>query len=425
MTEPCHVIGLLDDGAAGLAPSMLAVLAAADLVIGTGRTLALLAPSLSAQAQRRDLTSSLMQVPEWIESARQAGQRVVVLATGDPLCHGIGRFLVNRLGSVALAFHPAPSTLQIACARLGLAWQGMRILSVHREHIDDWQPDAGPEHGFAPLLRACQDESLVGLFTSPENGPERVARSLMMAGLGEAYRMIVAERLLLPEERLSGPMPVSEAANRTFAVPNVVILQRTVPPADSPLFGLPDEWYLQRRLERGLISAREVRAVALAHLALGRQEILWDIGAGSGAVGLEAARLCRHVMAVEKNAEDAAIVRRNRARMAVVNHTLLEAKAPEGLAQWSDPDAVFIGGSGGNLAELIERCLSRLNAGGRLVATFVTLENLATALASLEQWGGDWEVNQIQATRSKPLLGLHRMRAENPVWIVCARKERI
>jgi precorrin-6Y C5,15-methyltransferase (decarboxylating) len=152
--------------------------------------------------------------------------------------------------------------------------------------------------------------------------------------------------------------------------------------------------------------------------------VVWDIGAGSGSVGLEAARLCSqgHVYAIEKNFDDSAIVRSNRKNLGISNHTLVHGKAPEGLQRWPDPDAVFIGGSGGELAELIRLILLHLKPEGWLVMNFVTLENLGTAVETLKSLGVAWDVLQLQASRSKPILHMNRMAAENPVWLVCAQK---
>jgi precorrin-6Y C5,15-methyltransferase (decarboxylating) len=173
-----------------------------------------------------------------------------------------------------------------------------------------------------------------------------------------------------------------------------------------------------------LITKNEVRAVSLARLQLRLDSVVWDIGAGSGSVGLEAARLCRrgHVYAIEKNVDDLAIVQRNRHAMGISNHTLVHGKAPEGLQHWPDPDAVFVGGSGGELAELIRLILQRLKAEGWLVMNFVTIENLGLAIETLKSLGVAWDVLQLQAARSKPILHMNRMAAENPVWLVCAQK---
>ena len=207
-----------------------------------------------------------------------------------------------------------------------------------------------------------------------------------------------------------------------FAELNVVLLWRAQPRPQPVRFGLADSTFEQRQPEKGLITKQEVRAVSLARLQLRADSVVWDIGAGSGSVGLEAARLCPqgHVFAIEKNEADHAIARRNHAAFGVSNYTLQHGKAPEGLEDWPDPDAVFIGGSGGELAGLIEQVLGRLRPGGRLVMNFVTLENLATATQALQSLNADWDVLQLLAARSRPILHMHRMAAENPVWLVCA-----
>ena len=125
---PCRIIGVLDDGAASLGATALAHLRNADLVIGGARTLALFAGDIAPAAVRRDLTGQLSAVPEWIRSARAAQQRCVVLATGDPLCHGIASFLASRLCIEAIEVLPNVSTLQLACARVGLAWHDAKIV---------------------------------------------------------------------------------------------------------------------------------------------------------------------------------------------------------------------------------------------------------------------------------------------------------
>ena len=236
--------------------------------------------------------------------------------------------------------------------------------------------------------------------------------------------MAVAERLCQPEERVLGGITIQAATQMPFADPNVVLLWRTTLRPSPVLLGLPDASYQQRYPEKGLITKNEVRVVSLARMQLRANSVVWDIGAGSGSVGLEAARLCNqgHVYAIEKNVDDSAIVRSNRKTLGISNHTLVHGKAPEGLQHWPDPDAVFIGGSGGELAELIRLILLRLKPEGWLVMNFVTLENLSVAVDTLKALGVAWDVLQLQASRSKPILHMNRMAAENPVWLVCAQK---
>lgn len=509
-----HLIGILDDGWDGLGRRARERLAASGLVIGAARTLALVAPRLAADVVLRNMDGALVRVPEWVRAAHADGVVVAVLATGDPLCHGIGGFLIGRLGAQHVVVHPAPSTLQLAFARLKKPWHDVVITSCHAADAGEWTPGAPPAHGLYELVRAVAEHPQVAAFTSPDNGPDRIARALLAAGFDADARISVAARLCRPDEALWADLTLHEAAVRRFPEPNVVVIERAPldgdhasphfaqsatghdrraqprggdesstpdtrttaqrethqsparptdiatarsahhetggaaghePPSDSvrerargydgqpgtarflpghsPVFGFDDDLYAQRQPERGLITKLEARAVSLAKLALTPHSIVWDIGAGSGSVGLEASRIarCGHVWAIEKNAADAANARENARRFAATNYTLVEGRAPAGLERWPDPDAIFIGGSGGELAELIALGLARLRAGGRLVMNFVTLENLATATTTLAAHGARWDVTQLSAARSQPILDMHRLAAHNPVWIVCAR----
>ncbi|MBI3772656.1 MAG: precorrin-6y C5,15-methyltransferase (decarboxylating) subunit CbiE [Gammaproteobacteria bacterium] len=422
--EPCRIIGVLDDGAASLSARALGFIKQADLIIGGTRTLQQFADYFAPQAERRDLTGQLSQVTDWIQRAQTQGQQAVVLATGDPLCHGIASYLLARLDHNACEILPNISTIQLACARLGFSWQDMKICSVHSRDAGEWTPGAGPEHGLYELLRAVTQHDRLTIFTSPHNSPDRIARMLLQEGLGDELRMAVAEHLLQHDERIINNCSITEAAERKFTDPNILFLWRDTPARRELLFGLADDSYRQRYPEKGLITKREVRAVSLARMQLRNNSIVWDIGAGSGAVGLEAARLATdgHVYAIEKNPDDVANAAENRRAQKIHNYTLVNAKAPQGMDVWPAPDAVFIGGSGGELSELIKLCLNRLNENGWLVMNFVTFENLSTAIETLKTINAEWDITQLQASRSRPILNMQRLAAENPVWIVCARR---
>ena len=425
--NPCRVIGVLDDGIVSLNATALAYLRCADVVIGGARTLALLEPELKPGAVRRDLTGQLKAVPDWVRAARADQLSCVVLATGDPLCHGIAPYLAQHLCIDALDILPNLSTLQLACARVGLAWQDARIVSVHGRDAGEWQRGSAPGHGLYRLAQALRRHPCLLVLTSPDNSPDRIARLLLEEGLGADFHMAVAENLLQAGERVLAELSAGQAADMRFAALNVVLLWRVTAAPRPQRFGLADAQFVQRQPEKGLITKQEVRAVSLARLRLREDSVVWDLGAGSGSVGLEAARLCPlgHVFAIEKNEADHAIAAENHAAFGVSNYSLFLGKAPAGLDAWLDPDAVFIGGSGGELAALIAGVTARLRPGGTLVMNFVTLENLATATAALqglEAQGVTWDVLQLQAARSKPILHMHRMAAENPVWIVCASR---
>jgi len=423
--EKVLILGVLDNGKVGLTAEHQHYLAAADVVIGATRTLALFAEQLKEGTECYDLTGHLKEVPAWIEAALVSKKRVVVLATGDPLCHGIANYLVKKVGLERLEIIPNTSAIQLACARFGVSWQDAFICSIHSKDAGEWVDKPNQTHGLYPLFKACLQHEKIVVLTSPENSPARIARMLLAEGWTDAFEMQIAENLLQSNERLVQGEAIETLATETFADLNVVLLQRKEPLEKVVQFGLEDGAFHQRKPEKGLITKREVRAVSLAMLQLKSNSMVWDIGAGSGSVGLEAARLCPDgwVYAMEKNEADFSIARSNQIKMGIHHYSLIHGKAPHGLDVWPNPDAVFVGGSGGELGELIRLILSRLKDGGHLVMNFVTLENLSTATEALKAMGASWSVTQMQISRSKPILHMHRMAAENPVWIVTVKKE--
>ena len=421
----CQVIGVHDDGAAGLTAPARELLRTADLVIGAPHQLRAVASLLPERAERRDANGRISIVAAWVEEALSTGRRVVVLATGDPLYFGIAAGLIAALGRERVQVVPTLSSVQLAAARLGLPWQDAKLVSVHAADAGEWALGARHDHGLAPLVRAVAQYDLLFCLTSPANDPARIARLLLAAGLGEAFRLDVATRLNAPDEALFTDLTPAAVAGRTLPPPNGLVLPPIAPRPPCPRVGIGDREYAQRQPEQGLLTKLEVRAVALAKLRLDPAALVWDIGAGAGTIGLEAAMLCPdgHVYAIEKNPADSANVRANARRFGVFNYTLVTDRAPAQLETWPDPDAVFIGGSSGARTALFERCLARLKLGGRLVINVVTFENLASAMAAARSSGLRWEVLQLSAARSQPILQLHRLAAQNPVWIVVITKE--
>lgn len=423
MTNKCQIVGVLDNGLGGLSTPALEALRNADVVIAATRVLKLFSAVINS-AEGKDLSGNLSKVPEWINQALAEQKKVVVLATGDPLCHGIGSFLSKKLGAKKCQLIPNVSTIQLAFSSIGIAWQDARICSVHHQDAGEWQRGAGAEHGFYALLQDISQYDKLAVLTSPENNPARIARMLVAENMADLFTMVVAENLLCEDEKIFQGLSIAELAEQSFSGNDVVILSRHQAKESELLFGYADAAFKQRKPDKGLITKREVRAVSLARMQLTAASIVWDIGAGSGSIGIEAAKLCYqgHIYAVEKNVADFAIAGENANNFALHNYTLIENKAPAGMECWPAPNAVFIGGSGGELAELITLCLEKLQTNGWLVMNFVTLENLNTALETLKQSSAIWDITQLQASRSQPILHMNRMRAENPVWIVSAQK---
>jgi len=407
----CQIIGILEDGPQSLSQQAIDYLKTADLLIGSPRFMDAVQDLLKEDVKTQDFTGKITQVPNWVQTALEQNKQVVVLATGDPLCHGIGSFIVKKLGIENCNILPNITMFQVAFSRLGLAWQNVKISSIHSNF----------EHGMRDLLEDCRTNDIIACYTSPNNSPARIAHMLSCEKMQDQFEMLIASRLTTDDEQLTGWLAIDEVI--TQPNPNLVILKRIKPIQNNILFGLADASYMQRKPDKGLITKQEVRAVSLAKLQLKHNSIVWDIGAGSGSIGLEAAHLCPkgRVYAIEKNTADFEIILQNQAKSSLSNYHVEQGKAPDGLDAWENPDAIFIGGSGGNLAGLIELCLSRLNIGGTLVMNFVTIENLNVAIETLKPLKNiKWHFIQMQISRSKPILNMQRLQAENPVFIISA-----
>jgi precorrin-6B C5,15-methyltransferase / cobalt-precorrin-6B C5,C15-methyltransferase len=402
-TDTVTVIGVGVGGREDLSAARAREVLAADLLCASARHQEQF-PEFAGE--RLVIASNVKEVA----AACEAGigrRRVVVLGTGDPNFFGIGRYLAGRLGPERLRILPAPSTMQEAFARLGLPWHEARFGSCHGRPID----------GIVDLVRRSP---VVGLFTDPENTPARVARALLDAGLVGVTAHVCCRLGEKDESRFTGDLET--LARTDLPDPNVVVLTQAAPEPRRMRLGLPEEDFVHRKPKVGLITKREVRAVAIAKLALAEDAVVWDIGAGSGSVAVECALLCPRgrVFAVEKNDEDIENVRANIQRFGTRNVTAVHATAPDGLEALPDPDAVFVGGSGKRMDALLEVCLRRLRPGGRLVVSLATLDNLAAAHGYFNARGIQVEVTQLQVARGVPILDMTRLEALNPVTLMVA-----
>jgi precorrin-6Y C5,15-methyltransferase (decarboxylating) len=347
-----------------------------------------------------------------LRQALAAGQRVVLLASGDPLWFGIGRLLLQHLPADRIRFHPAPTSLQLAFARLGRPWQDATWISLHGR---DPEPLAARLQQRPPALAVLTDPG--------RGGAAEVRRILAASGLEAAYEFWVGERLGHPAERLQrlGPAdPLPEDLDPLHLVLLIAVDPAPVAPEALPLFGIPDGLWLQHLDQPGLMTKREVRIQLLADLELPERGVLWDIGAGVGSVGLEALRLRPHLdlWAVERRPGAAALIAANAARLGVRPARVLEGEAPEVLTVLPDPDRVLIGGGGRGRGALLAAVLDRLRPGGMVVLPLATLEGLGTLRPQLEQAGLEVAITQIQAWRGAPLAEGTRLAPLNPVLVL-------
>lgn len=400
------VIGLSAGGGAMLPVSLQERVAGADLLVGGQRHLGYF-PEF--QGERLAIGANIEAVAGRLQQALARRQQAVVLASGDPLCYGIGASLRRYFAAESLEIVPAPSAFQLAFAALAEPWHEAALLSAHARPL-------------AEVVEGVLAAPKAAILTDNQHTPAAVAQALLAAGLLPDSPCAICETLGGPDQRIVRTC-LAEVERQRYAPLNVLVVwpRRAEPGKRSPARpfppGLPDEAFSTSARQ---ITKREVRLLSLAELALGPGEVLWDIGAGSGAVGLEAARWqpAAAVYAIEKRAEMAQHIRENLRRFPAANFYLAEGLAPAGLAGWPRPDAVFMGGSGGQLAEIISLVRERLNQGGRLVITLATLENLQTVRSLLPEA----QVVQLQVNRGAPILEMLRFDALNPVFIVTWRK---
>ncbi len=390
-----------------LTSAHLEIIRSADLLMGGRRHLAQF-KDLSVKTQA--ITGDIDAVLATIQSLGD-DRRVVVLASGDPLLFGIGARLVRALGDDAVTVLPNVSTIAAAFARLNMPWDDARIVSLH-----------GRDRKFQ-LLDCLKSDSPVAVLTDREQTPQWLAGWLLARGCGD-HRMAVFEQLGSAEERF-GWYSLEAAAGGSFTQPNVVIINRMpgeTKPSASLYFGMSDVAYAH---EQGLITKSEIRAVTLAKLNLRPGLTLWDLGAGSGSVGLEASVLLGwgRVVAVEQKPERVAQIRENARRYRIWNLEAVQASLPDGLGELPEPDRIFIGGGGRDLAAIIGFAIQRLDADGIIVVNTVLLDSLDTAMAVMEKAGMAVDVVQVQVNRGKTMPKSRRFEAENPVWIVRGRRK--
>lgn len=396
------MIGLSAGGAASLPPALLARIRRADLLVGGRRHLSYF-PEFEGDSLT--IAADLQAVADRLRLALANQEQAVVLASGDPLCYGIGTSLRRFFPPEALQIVPAPTAFQLAFAALAEPWHDAAFLSAHA------RPLAGV---VAHTLKAGK----VAILTDPNHTPTAIARALLDAGLKPETRCAICENLGSAEQRITRT-ELGQVEQARYAPLNVFVVwpEKTGNDRAKAAPGLPDRAF---STSAGQITKREIRLLSLAELALQPGEIMWDIGAGSGAVGIEAAQAQpgATVYAIEKRPDMGQHIRENLRRFPTPNFHLTEGVAPGDVRDWPEPAAVFIGGSGGRLEAIVETVRRRLQPQGRLVINLATLEHLYLVHRLLPEA----QVIQVQINRGAPILELLRFEALNPVFIVTWKK---
>lgn len=367
----------------------------AQLLLGSERLLREYAPDGAAWERA-------VRAEEIADRLRTCGcERACVLLSGDSGFFSGARTLLPLLEGEDLRLIPGISSLQLFAARLQRPWQDWRLFSAHGRECD--------------AVAAVCGEGPAFFLTGGRLSPADLCAQLSAAGLDD-LPVTVGERLGSPEEQLYKGT-AGAFCGRAFD-PLSVMLAEAAPQPVKQLHGLPDSLFL--REEKIPMTKQEIRAAALSLLALTPEDICWDIGAGTGSVGIEMALQTRAVYGVERKAEALALAEKNRQALGAWKLRLVPGTAPEALAGLPAPDAVFVGGSGGELEQIL-RCTHEANPRARVCVSAIAVETLHTALHTLETMGYETEVCQIAVSRSRSVAGLHLMLAQNPVWLVTGR----
>ncbi|TVQ97040.1 MAG: precorrin-6y C5,15-methyltransferase (decarboxylating) subunit CbiE [Desulfovibrionales bacterium] len=380
------------------------VIQAADVLVAGERILTEF-PDFSGE--RIVIKAPLSSVLEKLDQARDAGRRVVVLVGGDPCFYGIGPLLARRWGRENVRLHPATTTLQAAAALLGIAWQGVATVSLHGRNRT------------TPLFAVLGRHPWVAVYTDHLHTPAILAAMLLERG-ADNLRMWVFENLGLADQRW-GMFPLEEAQTHVFSPLNLVLLERFQEPEIRLTLGMSEQAYVH---EQGMITKPMVRAAALAALSLEPENLLWDLGAGCGSVGIEAGLFlpAGGVVAVEKEARRVVMIRKNVRRTNAFWVHVLQGRMPNCLPGLPEPDRIFLGGGLSQGDGLLETVCTRLRPGGRLVAALVLLESLEQVRGHLDRLHWPVELIQVQVSHATPLAGGVRLNAQNPVFLISSRK---
>ncbi|EQA62445.1 bifunctional cobalt-precorrin-7 (C(5))-methyltransferase/cobalt-precorrin-6B (C(15))-methyltransferase [Leptospira alexanderi] len=397
------VIGMGDEGCLGLSSIAANAVSKAQVLAGGKRHLDFF-PQFSGEkiVFKGNLTQAIEKIADLAYE-----HSVCVLASGDPLFFGIGSLISKKVGSEHVDFIPAPSTIQQAFARVGIHWDDAEILSLHGRPIEG-------------LVTKLQSLRKVALFTDEFNCPKTIASYLLSFEESE-WTAFVCEDLGNKKEKVRKFDLKSLSEEKGISPLNVLILIRNNTIWRSPPIvpNVSEEDYAKRIPKNGLITKKEIRILSIAFLDIRDNSVVWDIGAGSGSIAIEAAQLAKDgkVYAIEVDPEGIEICKQNVYSRKTDNVYVIPGKAPEILESLPDPDCVFVGGSKGNLYDIIRISLNRIASLGSLVINAVTLDNVTEAYHSFKKLNLVPEVTLLNISRGQPLANYLKYEALNPIHI--------
>jgi len=400
-----HLIGLKPDPT-WLPPAVSEIINQAEVLAGTDRLLELFPQHAGLKVR---MSMPLKTWLEQIKDLQDEGRRVVVLTSGDPNYYGLAKSLLKTIGSAKVKVIPSTTVIQEAFSRLKISWDRTEVVSLHgREGLTCF---------WNALYRAghfMSGSGYLAIYTDPENTPSVIAKRLLGRGQ-KNWHMVVFEDLGTEEEQVSA-WTLYEAKLRKFSPLNLVVLKCLKRPEPISL-GMPETFFAHKA---GLITKREIRAVSLGLLELQPYHILWDLGAGSGSVAIEAAALLPHgsIWAVEKSPLRTEQIAANRAYFGAAQVEIVEDDSLAAMTHLPSPDRVFVGGGGRDLAKIIHKARGHIKPEGVIVVNVVSFEALNQAVTTMTELNLDLSVTHIQASRSEPLGASHYLKPLNPVYLV-------
>ncbi len=411
MAARIHIVGIGDDGIDGLTAHARNLIDHAEVLIGPASLL----DKIPAKDVKRVTVGGDLE--ELKRAVVDLGDRpAVMLAGGDPLFYGISRFLTESFGKDRFEVVPHVSSMQLAFARVKESWDDAYLSNLATQSLDR-------------VVDSIRTAERVGLFTTEAISPSVVAEALLDRRI-DYFTAYVCENLGTPDETVTQG-DLTSIREQSFGPMNVMVLVRRQGAADRPsgserrrLFGNPDDLFLQSRPKRGLLTPAEVRCIALAELDLSPTSIVWDVGAGSGSLAIEAAAIASRgkVFAIEMDAEDYGLMIENAKMFDVPALAPVHGRAPEAWQDLPDPDAIFVGGSGRMVPDLVGAAVKRLRPGGSIVVNVSSPDNLVAVQAKIDQEGLRSDVRMINIARGQYQLDRVRFEAINPTFLVLGRK---
>lgn len=400
--QKIYLVGAGIVGWEGFGAKALEVVSKAEVMIGHQRHLDIF-PEFGGTKMVLGALSDLL------DFLKKTDCKVAILASGDPAFFGISRFLLRNLPKDRIEIFANVTSMQYAFSRIKEPWDDAIFVSVHGRGM----------HAAVDKIIAAEKACIL---TDKVNTPAAIANELIERG-AEGYEAWLCEDLGMDTEKFTRT-DVRGLLELKPSDLNILILIKTYEPnlKQYPLIGIDDDEF---QTSKKLITKQEVRAVTLSKLQLQDDLVMWDIGAGSGSVSIEASNLLPNgrIYALERNPQCVAFINENLQKFCTRNVKLIEAYAPDGLEDLPDPDRVFIGGAGGNLEEIIDLVDKRLKPEGLIVLNAVTLDTLTKSVEFLEDHGYFVEATCVNISKTRKLTEFKLFEAHNPVYIIAARKE--